>query len=81
MPDWQAPGAVVVIGAGVVGVSTAWELLGRGWEVTLLEAGDDVALATRYANGGLLTRAMSDPCNAPVCIALCLQHCLAASSP
>ena len=65
MPDWQAPGAVVVIGAGVVGVSTAWELLGRGWEVTLLEAGDDVALATSYANGGLLTRAMSDPWNAP----------------
>ena len=65
MPELQGRGAVVVVGAGLLGISTAWELLGRGWEVTLLEAGESVALATSHANGGLLTRAMSDPWNAP----------------
>lgn len=31
--------SAVVVGAGIVGSATAWGLHGRGWDVTLLEAG------------------------------------------
>lgn len=45
----------VVIGGGVVGLTTAWALLQRGHAVTLLERGDDVALGASRANGGQLS--------------------------
>lgn len=56
---------VIVIGGGLIGVSTAYELARRGYSTTLLEAREGVALETSYANGGLLTPSMSDPWNAP----------------
>src|SRR5262245_52437403 len=55
----------VVIGGGLIGLTTAWELVSRGEAVTLVEAREDVALETSYANGAMLTSAMSDPWNAP----------------
>ena len=55
----------VVIGGGLMGVTTAWELGQRGEKVTLIEAADEIATETSYANGGLLTASMSDPWNSP----------------
>jgi D-amino-acid dehydrogenase len=46
---------VAVIGAGIVGVATAYELALRGVEVTLIEAHEGAALATSFANGGQLS--------------------------
>jgi D-amino-acid dehydrogenase len=55
----------VIIGAGLAGLSTACELVRRGKEVTVLEAGEDVAMDASYANGSMLTPSMADPWNAP----------------
>jgi D-amino-acid dehydrogenase len=55
----------LVIGGGLMGVTTAWELISRGEPVELLEAAPDLALETSYANGAMLTPAMSDPWNGP----------------
>lgn len=56
---------VIVVGAGLIGITVAYELSSRGQRVELLEARDGVALETSYANGGLLTPSMSDPWNSP----------------
>ncbi|MDI4634412.1 D-amino acid dehydrogenase [Pelomonas sp. V22] len=46
---------VVVIGGGVVGLTSAWALAERGHEVTLIERGREVALGASHANGGQLS--------------------------
>lgn len=46
---------VLVIGGGVVGITTAHALLERGHEVCLVERNDDVGLETSFANGGQLS--------------------------
>jgi D-amino-acid dehydrogenase len=61
----QSPPEVVVVGAGLAGLSVAHELAQRGRKVLVLDAGDAVAGQTSFANGGLLTPSMSDPWNAP----------------
>ncbi|RZL37523.1 MAG: FAD-dependent oxidoreductase [Rubrivivax sp.] len=45
----------VVIGGGVVGLTTAWALLERGHAVTLVERESDVAQGASRANGGQLS--------------------------
>ncbi|MFT7722738.1 MAG: D-amino acid dehydrogenase [Roseateles sp.] len=45
----------VVIGGGVVGLTTAWALLERGHAVTLVERGGAVAQGASRANGGQLS--------------------------
>ncbi|MFX7941958.1 FAD-dependent oxidoreductase, partial [Acinetobacter baumannii] len=45
----------VVIGGGVVGLTTAWALLERGHAVTLLEREPEVARGASLANGGQLS--------------------------
>lgn len=56
---------IIVVGGGVIGVTTAYELASRGYRTTLVEARKGLALETSYANGALLTPAMSDPWSAP----------------
>ncbi|MCM8595386.1 D-amino acid dehydrogenase [Accumulibacter sp.] len=46
---------VLVIGGGVIGLTTAWELLVAGFEVLLVEAADSVATGASQANGGQLS--------------------------
>ena len=55
----------LVIGGGVIGVSTAWYLMERGIAVTLVERRAASALETSFANGGLVTPSQSDPWNGP----------------
>jgi len=45
----------LVIGGGVVGLSTAWALLQRGHGVTLVERESEVAQGASHANGGQLS--------------------------
>jgi D-amino-acid dehydrogenase len=46
---------VIVIGGGVVGLSSAWWLLEAGFAVTLLEQAAQVGMGASYANGGQLS--------------------------
>ncbi len=45
---------VLVMGGGVVGVTTAYQLLRDGHEVVLLERNADVALETSWGNAGMI---------------------------
>lgn len=56
---------VAIVGGGLIGLTTGYELLRRGRRVLVLEANDEVAMGASFANGGLLTLSMSDPWNAP----------------
>lgn len=55
---------VVVIGAGVVGVSAAWYLAEAGHSVTVVEQGD-VGAGSSYGNAGLVVPSHSIPLAAP----------------
>lgn len=46
---------VIVIGGGVIGLSTAYALIRAGHQVTLVESNDKVAHQTSFANGGQLS--------------------------
>jgi D-amino-acid dehydrogenase len=56
---------VVIIGAGLAGLSVGQALLDRGCDVTLLEASDTVASGASFANGAVLTPSMCEPWNGP----------------
>jgi D-amino-acid dehydrogenase len=58
---------VAVIGAGVIGVSTAYFLRLRGHEVTVIERETGPGLQTSFANGALVTPSMPEPWNTPGC--------------
>ena len=52
---------VVVLGAGIIGVSTAWHLLQRGHEVTIVDRQPDAALETSYANAAQISVSYCEP--------------------
>ena len=51
---------VIVLGAGVTGVVTAWYLSQKGCRVTVLESSDSVASGTSRANAGQLSYSFTD---------------------
>ncbi len=56
---------VVVLGAGVIGVCTAYYLTKRGAEVTVLDRQAGPGLETSFANAGELSYGMTSPWAAP----------------
>ena len=56
---------VAVVGAGIVGVTTAYELAAQGHEVTVLERRGSVAEETSFANAGVLAPGYVTPWAAP----------------
>jgi D-amino-acid dehydrogenase len=56
---------VIVLGGGVIGVSTAYYLARAGAEVTVLERQSGVALETSFANAGQVSPGYSTPWAAP----------------
>jgi D-amino-acid dehydrogenase len=56
---------VIVLGGGVIGVSTAYYLAAEGHEVTVVERQNGVALETSFANAGEISPGYSSPWAAP----------------
>jgi D-amino-acid dehydrogenase len=52
---------VLVLGAGLVGVSSAWYLSEDGHEVTVVDRQPGVALETSFANGGQISTSHAEP--------------------
>lgn len=60
IPDASSPGHVVVVGAGIIGLSTAWCLHRDGWQVTVVERGQPGAGASG-GNGAQLSYSYVQP--------------------
>jgi D-amino-acid dehydrogenase len=52
---------IIVLGAGVVGVASAWYLAAAGHEVTVIERRDAAGLETSFANGGQISAGHAEP--------------------
>ena len=52
---------ILVLGAGIIGVSTAWHLLERGHEVTVVERQPDAAMETSFANAAQISVSYCEP--------------------
>ena len=52
---------VAVLGTGIIGVSTAWHLLQRGHEVTLVDRQPEAALETSFSNAGQISVSYCEP--------------------
>jgi D-amino-acid dehydrogenase len=52
---------VLVLGAGVVGVTAAWYLAQDGHEVTVVDRHGGAALETSFANGGQISASYAEP--------------------
>jgi D-amino-acid dehydrogenase len=72
---------VVVIGAGIVGVTTAYELATAGHEVTILERRASVAAETSFANAGVVAPGYVTPWAAPGMPWKVLKHLLSRHAP
>ena len=56
---------IVVLGAGVIGVTTAWYLREAGHDVTVLERRGGAAQETSFANGGQISVSHAEPWAGP----------------
>ncbi|MDN4160815.1 FAD-dependent oxidoreductase [Nocardioides sp. SOB72] len=74
------PERVAVLGAGMVGLSTAWHLQSAGVEVTVLDR-DDVAAGSSWGNAGWLTPSMAVPLPEPSVLRYGVRAVLSPSSP
>ena len=54
-----------IVGAGVIGLTTAYYLKKKGHEVTIIDKEDGVAKGSSFANGGQLSYCFSDPLGKP----------------
>lgn len=76
----QRPQHVAVLGAGMVGLSTAWFLQEQGIAVTVYDR-DDVAAGSSWGNAGWLTPSMAVPLPEPSVLKYGLRALLSPSSP
>src|SRR5919198_3748992 len=54
MATGAADPGVVILGAGIIGVTTAWALAKEGRRVTVVERHKEAACETSFANAGLV---------------------------
>jgi len=56
---------VLVLGAGVVGVTSAWNLAEAGHDVRVIERQPDAGMETSFANGGQISVSQAEPWSNP----------------
>lgn len=56
---------IAIIGAGIVGMSSAYYLQKQGHTVTVFDSLPEAGLETSFANAGLLTPSLCEPWNSP----------------
>ncbi|MCA1221996.1 NAD(P)/FAD-dependent oxidoreductase [Streptomyces sp. 8L] len=76
----RTPGRVAVVGAGMVGLSTAWFLQEAGVEVTVLDR-SGVAAGSSWGNAGWLTPGLAAPLPEPAVLKYGLRAMFSPSSP
>ncbi len=72
---------VIVLGAGVIGVITAWHLREAGCDVTVIEREADVAQATSLGNAGVIAPGYVTPWAAPGMPGKILKYLFKPASP
>src|SRR5918992_4603645 len=58
---YHNPVKIIVLGAGVVGVASAWYLAAAGHEVTVIDRQAGAGLETSFANGGQIAAGHAEP--------------------
>lgn len=56
---------VIIIGAGIIGITTAWYLAQRGTQVVVFDAHPGSAEGCSFANGGQFSYSYSEPLASP----------------
>jgi D-amino-acid dehydrogenase len=72
---------IAVVGAGIIGVTTAYELAGEGHEVVVFERRGSVAAETSFSNAGVVAPGYVTPWAAPGMPGRVFGHLLSAHSP
>jgi len=80
MAEEQTPEHVVVIGAGMVGLATAWFLQDEGVHVTVVDR-EGVAAGSSWGNAGWLAPALTLPLPDPAILRTGVKATLSPSSP
>ena len=71
----------IVLGAGVIGMATAYYLSERGCDVTVIEREPDVALGTSFGNAGVIAPGYVTPWAAPGMPTKLVKYLLKPASP
>lgn len=72
---------VLILGAGVIGVTTAWSLRQYGFDVVVVEREREPAMATSFANAGQVSPGYASPWPAPGVPLKALKWLLAPDAP
>jgi D-amino-acid dehydrogenase len=75
-----APRSAIVVGSGIVGLSTAWFLQERGVEVTVVDR-SGVAAGSSWGNAGWISPALAIPLNEPATVRYGLRSLLSSTAP
>lgn len=73
--------SIAIIGAGITGVTTAYELASRGFAVTVYDRNRYPAMETSFANGGQLSASNAEVWNHPSTIIKGLSWLMKADAP
>lgn len=72
---------IIVIGAGVVGVATAYFLNRRGFDVVVVDRGREPASETSFANGGQISVSHAEPWANPAALRRAARWLLRSDAP
>jgi D-amino-acid dehydrogenase len=77
----QTKGHVCVIGAGIVGATTAYALSKEGWSVTVIDSESAAGMRASYANGAQLSYSYVEPLASPTTLSKIPLWLLSRNSP